>query len=69
MRGFLCGPKVYEYKGWTFEMNYSGPYPLKKDGSPRERAGDRFWKMFYEFDKLSDKENYRIGGGCMEIEA
>ena len=67
MNGFMCGPKVYEYKGWLFEMSYFGPWPLKVDGNPRERAGKKFWDMFKEFDKLPDKESYRIGGGCIAI--
>ena len=29
------------------------------------RAGKKFWDMFKEFDKLPDKESYRIGGGCI----
>ena len=69
MTGFLCGPKVYEYKGWLFEMSYSGPWPLKKDGTPRERAGNKFWNMYKEFDKLPDKESYRVGGGCIRMES
>ena len=37
--GIICSPRVYEFKGWTFEVNSaSGPWPLRKDGELRARA-------------------------------
>lgn len=66
--GYLCGPRVYKYKGVVFEVNaYSGPWPLKKDGNPRARAGNRFYDLYAEWDGLPDKESHRIGGGCWPI--
>lgn len=38
MTGFICSHPVYEYKGWTWESTYSGPWPLRKDGEPMARA-------------------------------
>ena len=70
MKGYICGPRIYEYNGWLFEINAaSGPWPLRKDGEPRRRAGDKFYDMFAEFDRLpkSKQETYRVGGGCVSI--
>ena len=66
--GFICGPRIYKYKGWFFEVHsYCGPWPLKKDGELRKRAGRVFWKVWASFDKLSkeDQEKHREGGGCL----
>lgn len=53
--------KLYRYKGWFFELpNYGGPWPLKKDGEPRKRAGNKFWVLWEEFSKLDNKEDYRV---------
>lgn len=70
MTGFICGPRLYEYKGWSFEFHsYCGQWPLRKDGELRKRAGRRFWKVFGEFEKLTheDQVKYRVGGGCVRI--
>lgn len=70
IEGFLCGPRLYEYDGWFFEVSIpSGPWPLKKDGELRKRAGDKFYSMFERFDNLSDeeKEKHRAGGGCVPL--
>ena len=67
MRTFLDGPKIYEYEAVLFEVGYSGPCPLTKDGTPKKRIPGSFWELFERFDKLSDKqkEDYRVGGGSM----
>ena len=68
MQGYLCGPRVYEYNGWIFEVPAAcGPWPLKKDGDLRKRAGNVFYTMFEKFNKLSkeEKQMYRVGGGCV----
>jgi hypothetical protein len=65
--GWICGPRIYEYNGWIFELSASsGPWPLNKDLSPRKRAGNKFYDVFDNFDRLSDKdkESFRVGGGC-----
>ena len=69
MTGFLCGPKLYEYSGWFFEVGLSGPWPLKKDGELKKQAGRKFSEMVEQFQALTDKEKstYRIGGGCQEF--
>ena len=66
-QGHLCGPKIYEFEGWLFEINASsGPWPLTKDFLLRKRAGDRFYDMFSRFYALDDdeKKRYFVGGGC-----
>ena len=58
----VCGPKVYEYDGWLFEVHsYCGPWPLRKsDYEPRENAGKRFWDMVSKWEKLQNREDYRV---------
>jgi hypothetical protein len=68
--GFLCGPRIYRFRGWTFEEGYCGPYPLNKSGDIRYKPPGRvFWKMYDEWTKLpkSKKARTRIGGGCMAL--
>lgn len=56
LNGFICLPVVYEHKGWTWEDSmHSGPWPLRKDGEPRARAGRVFWRVWSEwYAHLSD---------------
>ena len=67
--GYICSHPCYEYKGWAWEMTYSGPWPLRKDGTPRRQAGPKFWETWAEFDKLSHDEKMacRVGGGCVRF--
>lgn len=68
--GWVCGPRVYEYKGWFFEWHpYCGAWPLKKDMEPRKRAGRVFWNLFSEFYSLPEGEQkkHRVGGGCQQF--
>ena len=68
--GFICGPRLYKFDGWFFEFSaYSGPWPLKKDGELRKRAGRKFYKMIDKFEALTEKEKAkcRAGGGCISI--
>ncbi len=68
--GWVCGPKIYEYKGWLFEHNYYlGAWPLTKDLEPRKRAGAVFWNLLDEFMQLPDAEQkrHRLGGGCQQF--
>ena len=52
---------VYKYKGWLFDHHeYTGGWPLKKDLEPRKRAGAKFWKVYSEFYRLDDKEQFRV---------
>lgn len=70
LHGIICFASIYKYKGWLFEYRpYTGPWPLKKDGEPREKAGRRFYKVFSEwFDLPEDEQKLtRVGGGCMEF--
>ena len=65
-RGFICGPSIYEYEGWLFELHAScGPWPLCKDGEPRKRAGRVFWAMWGRFEDESDQGRFRVGCGCV----
>lgn len=68
--GFMCGPRIYKFEGWFFEVHkWCGPWPLKKDGELRQRAGKKFFGMYERFNKLSDeeKDECRVGGGCVPI--
>jgi len=70
IQGFICGPRLYEYEGWFFEDHAgSGPWPLKKDGELRKRAGKKFYDMYMRFSRLSkeQKAKYRVGGGCQSF--
>ena len=70
LHGFICSSPVYEYKGWTFEMTHSGPWPLRKDGMPWERRPpSAFWDAMREWEDLPDdeKKRTRLGGGCVRI--
>jgi len=61
--GFICGPKLYEYKGYAFEWHsYFGPAPLKKNGEVSLRIPKGFWDMIDDFCMLSDaeKEEFRV---------
>ncbi len=65
-RGFMCGPRVYEYEGIVFEIpSIWCPCQLKKNGDPKQRVGKAFYDFYKRFDALPDdeKEKYRIGGG------
>lgn len=66
--GFVCGPRLYVYKGWLFEFGYT-PWPLKKDGELRKRAGRTFYRMLKEWQGLppSKRKRTRVGGGCSPI--
>ena len=70
IHGWLCPPPVYSYRGWLFEVHgWSGPWPLRKDGEPRARAGRRFWTVWSEWEGLTDDEQKRtrVGGGCVRF--
>ena len=71
MTGHICSARIYEYKGWLFEFHpyTGGPWPLRKDGEPRKRAGRVFWKVFDEWRALpeDDREQYRVSGGCQRF--
>lgn len=71
MEGHICGPSVYKYMGWQFEIHsYCGPWPHKANGEPRKKAGAKFWEVYAEFNKLSqeEKDKCRVHtGGCQEI--
>jgi hypothetical protein len=65
--GFLCGPKVYKFEGWEFEVSGgSGPWPVTIGGDPYNRAGRVFYAMIRRFYSLpeTEQESHRIGGGC-----
>lgn len=71
MRGHICSPRVYLYKGILFEYHdYSGPWPLKKNGDPKKVVGKKFYDLWEEFAALSaeEQETYYESGGCITIE-
>lgn len=69
--GLMCSPRIYHYQGWLFECHsYLGYWPLKKNGNPRERAGQRFWELVAQFERLPEnkKRQYRVvDGGCQQF--
>ena len=69
MTGFICGPRIYEYEGWIFEHGHYICWPLKNDGEPRKRAGDKFYAMLDRFFSLpeEEQEKHRVGGGCIRF--
>jgi len=70
MHGFICSPNIYEYKGWTFEKGPSiGVWPLRKDGEPRKSVSEKFWKVYEEWEDLSEEEKdaCHVGGGCQRF--
>ena len=69
MNGYLCSARVYEYAGWIFEFGYCGPWPLKKNGDPRKRAGRKFYKDIEPWVKelKTNQEACRVGGGCIQL--
>jgi len=55
--GVITYANIYRFKGFTFEVHhFFGPAKLKKDFSPAAREGPKFWKVFGEWDKLTDPE-------------
>lgn len=72
MKGFICSAPLYEYeyggRVWRFEYKpYFGPWPVRKDGELAKRASKRFYQMFEAFQDEFDREQYRIGGGCIPL--
>lgn len=65
MSGFLCSARIYEFDGQTFEFNeYTGPWPIRKDGERYKRAGKKFYDLFDQWYHTHDRESFRVGGGC-----
>ena len=64
MQGFVCGPRIYEYEGWTFEQGYCGLWPVYADD-----AGQDFFDTIARFEALpeAERETYRRGGGCVRL--
>ena len=68
IHGHICSPPLYEYHGWTFEFGMaSGPWPVRKDGELFKQAGAVFYDMFDKWFHATDREQYRIGGGCQRF--
>ena len=70
--GHLCIPPLYEYthqgRTWQFEYSMSaGPWPVRKDGELYKRAGAKWWAAFEAWAAEPDREQYRIGGGCVRF--
>ena len=68
----LCIPRQYLYKAVSFEVSgYVCPWPLKRNGEPRARAGRVFYAKIGPWLRMTliAKEAYRIGGGCQTMEA
>jgi len=60
--GIMTVPNVYQYKGFTFESHfYLGPLKLKKNFDPASRMGRKFFKVYEEWDKLTEEEKAATG--------
>lgn len=70
MSGFMCGPRMYEYKGWTIEMGLGAFGVVKPSGEPYQRLPKAAREALYEFLDLPEDEQrqYRVGGGCQRID-
>lgn len=52
-------PNFYHYNGWDFEWSRNkpfSPWPIKKDGELRKRAGDKFYNDISGFFDLTKEE-------------
>jgi hypothetical protein len=53
----LTTADIYEFKGFTFEVDHYGlPCKLKKNGEPAAAMGRRFWAIWIEWDKHTKEE-------------
>jgi hypothetical protein len=51
---------MYKYKGFYFEISYMyGPLKLRKDGSEAKKMGRLFWKVYAEWEKLTEEEQVK----------
>ena len=68
MNTIICSASSYRYNGWEFEYKYMfGPWPLKKDGELRKRAGSKFFSDIQGFLDMpkEEQEKFRTRkGGC-----
>jgi len=55
--GIMTIANIYQYKGFTFEFHiFLGPVKVNKNFQPSARMGRKFYKVFEEWNKLSDVE-------------
>lgn len=67
MNGFICSPALYEVDGILIERpGIGGPYPLRKDGEPKERFSKADKAALDKFRAMDEKQMdaCRVGGGC-----
>ena len=70
MTGYICGPRIYEYRGIIIELpGGGGPWPLNKSGNAYQRVPGYVVDIVNDFWSLSeeDQEKYRTGGGCQRF--
>lgn len=70
LHGYICSYPAYTYKGHSFELTYSGPWPLRIDGTPwRRHPTKEFWDAVTEWESLpkNEREQARVGGGCVRV--
>lgn len=64
LTGVVCGfHPMYDFGGFLFEVHsYFGPHPLsRKDRStPLTNIPDSFWQMWERWEKVKNKEDYRV---------
>ena len=67
-RIILTFPKTYQFNGINFEVSPIGmPWPLRKDGEPKARAGRGFYSKIKPWLDMAPEfqEAYRTGGGTI----
>lgn len=69
IHGFICGPKIYRYRGVQWEQSMGGFGFHKKDGELYVNVPKRCWAVYDAWRKLapSKQARCRIGGGCREF--
>lgn len=70
MTGYICGPKLYEYKGVTIELSGTGgPWASNRNGDPYKRLPAKVKQAIDEWIGLPEVEQdtYRAGGGCQQL--
>ena len=57
VNGIMTVSNIYEFGGFTFEFsNFLGPLKLNKDLNPSACMGRKFFKVFEEWNKLSEQK-------------
>lgn len=57
VNGIMTVANVYKFKGFTFEYSdFLGPLKVNKNFEPAAAMGRKFYKVFWEWNKLTKEE-------------